>query len=323
MIRQFRLQGIDTGDIISLNDFNKFLLTLPDGLGFEYKNTFLKVGNQRLLVKKEYEFTTISGTIEVSGNTRLDWEKNYNELKRFIASNKKSGFKLYYKSTQEPEKYIICNIKLLSKTEKSSYAILIPISLEPRTLWEQDFSVKTKVLQSNEETENLMVFKENDTIINEDDNVSVNDRFDFSYNYGFKLNSATNEYSVNFVISGIGYAELNNDGDEEVPLKIIINQNCTEPLITIYDNNGNIVQQARLLVSLYDGDTLTLNSDAENLFIRIVRSTGVVEDVTTKIDLSFKNFLTLPVGEYIINIIDGASNPVNATIEFSKRYLGG
>ena len=96
MVRKFRLYGIDTKTEIDLNDFitttdpNKrswYLLTLPNGLGFEFTNTYVKVGAQRIRVSQEQKYNTITGIIEVCGKTRNDWELNYNILRDFIAKN--------------------------------------------------------------------------------------------------------------------------------------------------------------------------------------------------------------------------------------------
>ena len=310
MVRQFRIQGIDTGVSYSLNDFNKYLLTLPQGLGFEFKNTFLNVGNQRVLVEKEYQFKEINGTIEVCGNTRNDWEKNYNELKNFIVKNKKSGFRLYYKTTEDAEKYIICNIKLLTKTEKTTYCILVPIVLEPRSLWEKDYTVVSEKVGDLEESEdeNLVAFLQ---------------REDGSYNYGFLYEEETDDYNATYVSGLFGQIELVNDGDEEIPLKVILNSACETPIITLKNIKNETEQSARIFTTLIDGDVLTLNSNPENLSIIVVRKTGVVEDVTTNIDMSMKTFLTLPVGNYTLEITDSNGNYVSGVVEISKRYLGG
>ena len=310
MVRQFRIQGIDTGVSYSLNDFNKYLLTLPQGLGFEFKNTFINVGNQRVLVDKEYQFKEINGTIEVSGNTRLDWEKNYNELRSFIAKNKKSGFRLYYKTTEEAEKYIVCSIRLLTKTEKTTYGLLIPIALEPRSLWEKDYTVVSEQVGDLEEgeSENLVAFLH---------------REDGSYNYGFLHEQETGEYTATYVAGLFGQIELVNDGDEEIPLKIILNSPCETPILTLKNIKDEPIQTARIFVTMVNGDILTLNSDPENLSIIVVRSTGAVEDVTNNIDMSMKTFLTLPVGNFTLEITDSNGNYVSGVVEISKRYLGG
>ena len=309
MIRQFRIQGIDTGVSYSLNDFNKYLLTLPQGLGFEFKNNFLKVGNQRVLVDKEYQFKEINGTIEVCGDTRLDWEKNYNELRSFIASNKTSGFKLFYKPTEENEKYIICNIRLLTKTEKTTYGILVPIALEPRTLWEQDYSISSSIVGNlGEDDENIVAFLQ---------------REDGSYNYGFLKEAQTDEYNAVYLKGIIGEIELINDGDDEIPLKIIINSACVNPFITLKDNSGKVISSSKVFVVINEGDILTLDSNPETLSILMVRSSGVVENVINQIDFSRQTFLTLPVGSYTMEITDENGNYVNTIVEISKRYLGG
>lgn len=315
MVRQFRIVGITTGKEYSLNDYNKYLITLPHGLGFEYKNNFIQLANQRLRVSQERVYKEIGGTIEVSGNTRDIWETNYNELRDFIASNKKDGFRLYYKNILNDERYVVCDIKILEKTEKTSYCILVPIQLEPRSLWLKDNIVNTESeLQPIDNT--VMAFLE-------DNDFAEND--EYRYNYGF-YEDETNEYVVKFYVEETGIAILINNSDEETPLIITIYGECENPHFQLVDVNNKTIQEGKIFITLDDGEKLILNSNPEQLSITVYENIDgeiISYDITNKIDLSLKNFITLPVGQYKLVFNDSSSKVINANIQFSNRYIGG
>lgn len=312
MVRQFRIQGIDTGIEYSLNDFNKYLLTLPSGLGFQYKNSFITAGTKRVKTSQEYEFKEITATIEVSGNTRDDWEKNYNELRDFIVNNKKSGFRLYYKNRQtQKERFIICDIKTLTKTEKTSYGILVPIVLEPKSVWQNEESASSSAT-ALDETGNLVVFAYDKSFSGET-----------QYNYGYLYEEDVNDYVAKYILGQIGQATLVNNSNEETPLIITIKNPCQTPYMELVDINGNVLQASRIFVSLNNGDILTVNSEPENLSIIVTRANGTTENITTEVDTSLTSFLTLPVGSYVLKITDEVGSIINADIRFNNQFIGG
>jgi len=313
MIRKFRIHGISTGVSYSLNDINKYLLILPKGLGFEYSTNFITVGSQRIKVSQERKFNSFSGTIAVGGASRKEWEKNYNELRNFIAGNRKSGFKLYYKNSDDGERYIICDIRLLEKTEKSSYAILIPIILEPRSLWQEDVGISSIVEEEDFDNETMAFIRDEE--FDESD--------EYGYNYGFY---EENDYSVVFSKELAGTAKLVNNSEEETPLTITIYGACKNPYIQLLDTNGNILQDARVLVELGEDDKLIISSNPENLYIKVdkdINGNHLEYDAIADIDISLKNFITLPTGEYTMRFIDEDGKIIKADIVYSNRYIGG
>lgn len=321
MIRQFKIRGLTTGVTLDLNDFNKFLLTNPSGLGIALTNEYIRILNKRINVSREKDYKPITATIEVSGETRSDWEWNYAELRDFIVSNIKDGFALYYlattknKSTGEKmtERHIICDVKLLSKTEKTTYGILVPVEFEIRSNWLEDRQVSVEV--DTDDERGLGFYKE-EVFIDESNTES-----EIYYNYGFLFNE--NEYNYKFTRGVFGEAELINDGDNETPLLITITSPCTNPLIRIFDANNIAIRVCKINVTVGEGEKLVINSDAENLDAYIITALNEKYSCVDRIDLSFDGFIQLPVGEYSLRITDDLDNNINGYINFSLQYLGG
>lgn len=313
MVRKFRIIGLVTGVEYSLNDFKKYLLTLPTNIGFEYENDFINVGSQRIRVRQDRKYNSITGTIEVSGKTRDEWEKNYNELRDFVASNRSKGFKLYYSNRSGEERYIICDLKILDKTEKSSYAILVPISLDPKSIWQQDIVSNTQV-NSVTLPFNVLAFIEEEI----DGNAY--------YNYGFEEEPEIEQHDAVYLTSVTGTAEITNNSDDETPVEITIYGACINPLIQLFDANNKEIQSCKIYTQLKDGEYLILNSDPENLSIIAYKNDGVEsyeENLTTSVDISLTTFITLPIGTYTLRITEELNNLVDSKIKFSKRFIGG
>lgn len=313
MIRKFRMIGLDNGVEIDLTDFDKYLLTLPNGLGLAYKNSYITLGSQRIRVKQERQYENFTGTIEVCGRTRDEWEKNYDYLRDFIASNLKSGIKLYYSNRENQERYLPCDIKLLSKTEKSSYCILVGVQFEPKGLWKNDVEVATRTT--------TMEIGRNAIAFMRDSNFDVSD--EFGYNYGFIYDEGTDQHCIYYMSGEVSSATLINNADSETPLSITIYGECVNPFIVLEDTNGNEIQACQVYVTLYQGDKITLNSDPANLGITLVRSTGNTSNITTSVDTSLNSFLTLPVGTYRLRITEENTRKINGNIKYSLQYIGG
>lgn len=319
MIRQFRLVGLKQAGIgndsdVSLNDFNKYLLTLPTDLGFEFENTYIKVGSDRIVVKQEREFKAFTGTIEVTGSTRDEWEKNYNELRDFIAKNKNDGFKLYYKNRANAERYIECDIKRFDKTEKNSYCIPVMVEFDPRTLWLQDSSVSI-ALEDVDLQGSIMAFLR-------DEGFDANDPY--GYNYGYLYDPALDDHNVAYVRNASSGASLANMSDDIIPLKITIYGECKDPVISLINSNGVAVQTCRIFADIQLGEVLVLNSDPKNLGITLRRINGNVINITNSRDVSLVSFLRLPTGEYTLNIreYEDAGRNISGNIRYSLRYIG-
>lgn len=317
MIRQFKIRGLTNGITLDLNNFNKFLLTNPSGLGVALTNEYIKILNKRINVKSEKDYVPITAIIEVSGETRSDWEWNYAELRDFIAANSKDGFALYYSAIENIERYIICDVKLLSKTEKSSYGILVPVEFEIRSNWLEDRQISVEV--DTDEEKGLGFYEE---VVSADETNTITETY---YDYGFLYNpiNGEDEYSYKFIKGVKGEAELSNLGDSETPLLITITSPCTNPLIQILDANENVVKSCKVNVPIEQGEKLVINSDPENLDVYIITTTNEKAHCVDKLDLSTDGFMQLPVGSYTLRITDELESNIGGYVNFSLQYLGG
>lgn len=313
MIRKFRMIGLDNGVEIDLTDFNKYLLTLPNGLGLAYKNSYVTLGSQRIRVSQERQYENFTGTIEVCGRTRDEWEKNYDYLRDFIASNLKSGINLYYSNRENQERYLTCDIKLLSKTEKSSYCILVGVQFEPKGLWKNDVEVVTRTT-AVETGKNAVAYMRDEGFAETDE---------FGYNYAYLYDENVDQHCIYYTSGETSSATLINDAHSEIPTKITIYGACINPRIILEDVNGNEIQECQIYATLYDGDRVVLNSDPENLGIILVRLNGNSSNITTSVDTSFNPFITLPVGTFSLRIKEENNRLVGGNIKYSLQYIGG
>ena len=315
MIRQFKIKGLTTGVTLDLNNFKKFLLTNPSGLGIALTNEYIRILNKRINVRKEKDYKPITATIEVTGETRSDWEWNYAELRDFIVANSKDGFALYYSAVENKERYIVCDVKLLSKTEKTTYGILVPVEFEIRSNWLEDRQISVEV----DTDEKLgLGFYDLDIPDIEETNKNL-----FGYGFMHDLIGEEDEYNYRFIKGVKGEAELVNSGDTETPLLITITSPCLNPLIQILDNNGVPVQSCRINTSVEDGEKLIINSDPENLDIYILTTLNEKVHRVDRLDLESDGFMTLPVGEYTLVISDENESNIGGSVSFSIQYLGG
>jgi len=132
MVREFKLIN-EKGQVYSLMDIENYtLLTEPDGLGYSYSSSFVKIGETFINnLKKQNQ-------ISISGICNFQKYSNYTKLVNFIENSKK--LKLYYKIPFEENSYgeYFKDIELesLGKTEKGLNGILsCPISFSMISLW--------------------------------------------------------------------------------------------------------------------------------------------------------------------------------------------
>lgn len=318
MVRQFRLvglkqAGIDNEEYVDLNDFNKYLLTTPTDLGFEFTNTYVETTSERLRVKQEIKYNKFTATIEVCGATRNAWEENYNRLRDFITANKDSGFKLYYRNTSNNERYIVCDIQKFSKTEKNSYCIPVNIEVEPKSLWSVDASSSIEFADETLEDYNMLEFKLDEGFTETDE---------FRYNYGYKYDANLQDYNVGFAGDSSYGADIFNYSDVNIPLIITLYGECLNPFITLIDENDNVLQSCKVNIELEENETLIINSSPNDLRITYTTASGSTYNVTNNRDLSLYSFFSVPVGTYKLRIQDDNNSLIKGNIKYSYAYMG-
>lgn len=309
MIRKIRLYGLDNGKTIDFSTFDKYIFTAPTGFGFKLNNEYMDVGYKRIRISQTKEYQSISGTIEVVGETRDDWERNYNELRDFCAKNKKTGIKLYYSALQNVERYIICDINEVGKTEKSKAYLPINFVIDTKTNWLEDKEIDTQLIKQDLNEKSLGFYESDLT-------------GDWKYSYGFFYNADLDYYSYKFEGNAVGEAVLINNGDDTTPLLITIFGECLNPTVLLLDVNGNTLQSAKINTLVDENQRLILNSDIDNLAVRLITATGTIIDKTAYVDTDRTTYIELPVGTYTLRVLDESDTPVNAKVKFSWQFLG-
>lgn len=309
MIRKIRLYGLDNGKTIDFSTFDKYIFTAPTGFGFKVNNEYMDVGYKRIRISQTKEYQSISGTIEVVGETRDDWERNYNELRDFCAKNRNKGIKLYYSALQNTERYIICDINEIGKTEKAKSYLPINFVIDAKTNWLEDKEIDTQLIKQDL-NEKSMGFYETDL------------EGDWKYSYGFLYNADLDYYSYKFEGNAVGEAVLINNGDDTTPLLITIFGECINPIVNLIDVNGNVLQSAKINTTVDENERLIINSDIDNLAVRLITATGTIIDKTAYVDTDRTTYIELPVGTYTLRVLDESDTPVNAKVKFSWQFLG-
>ena len=309
MIRKIRLYGLDNGKTIDFSTFDKYIFTAPTGFGFKVNNEYMDVGYKRIRINQTKKYQSISGTIEVVGKTRDDWERNYNELRDFCAKNKKTGIKLFYSALQNVERYIICDINEVGKTEKSKAYLPINFVIDTKTNWLEDKEIDTQLIKQDLNKKS-MGFYETDLT------------GDWKYSYGFLYNADLDYYSYKFEGNAVGEAVLINNGDDTTPLLITIFGECNNPTVLLLDVNGNTLQSAKINTLVDENQRLIINSDIDNLAVRLITATGTIIDKTSVVDTDRTTYIELPIGTYTLRVIDESETPVNAKVKFSWQFWG-
>jgi hypothetical protein len=294
------LHGNKTGAIIDLTG-NTYFLTAPQNLGISIKKQYLEVFGRRVPTQSANEYLPFGGQVNVCG----DAYANYEALRSFIAQNKTDGFKLYYSAREGAERYILCDVESLGKTEKTMHGLLVcPVKIQPRSMWLVDRTVNTEFV-GNGTAGKIYI-----------------DVGGGEYAYTYALD-AGGEYAYTYSDSAFGEAALLNDGDEETSLRITINGPVVNPYLWIMDVNGNTVQSAQVNGSVLAGEKLIIDSDPERLKVALVNTAGMEIDWRGNQDYSMTTYLTLPVGEHAIKITHDNEDTVSGLIEYSMQYLGG
>ena len=296
MLREIWITNKDGTDIFKFENFGTFTFTSPTSFGIYRKKEFLKVGNQCVEIEDLPQFKNITGTIIIkSANAEL--ENKYNQLRDFVAKYTKTGFRLYVKTTETNERYIECSIDSLDKAEKrSANTMEVGLNILPKSLWLTD--ANTVAVQVRSSVANPFKFARN---------INVSGLYAVMFDY----NSDLGNYAVGFEGGNIQMAEISNVGEEETPLLIRIYGKAVNPLVKLKDKRtGAVIQSVSFNnYTVSTGYYLEINSNPESTYIELVNEeTGARTDVEDLVDQDTTIYMTLPVGDFVIEVVEMGQN---------------
>lgn len=297
--------------------FGDFIFTSPTSLGIYRQQEFLNIGNQRIKISDVPTFKSITGTIIIKGKYS-ELEAKYAKFRDFISANEKAGFRLYVQTQENVSaRYIKCDIDTIDKTEKTTATIMLPISIQPKSLWLGDVA-SVSVEQS----------------------VSVPNAFSYTaqniggqtiYGFGYierdeMYNEFGNQvYATAYGLGSISQVPVFNSGEEETPLRIRIYGEAINPLVLLKTKEGEVLQSVKFSNLTIDASHyLEINSDAEFARIELVdKATGARADVEDYADQDTNIFIRLPVGEYTLQTSDEVpTNAVTTRVDFPLQFKG-
>lgn len=305
-MRKFKIQGLNTGAEFDLNNFT-YLLYAPANLGLKFKTEFLKVFNTRFEISNEYDFQDFNCMLMIKGYSE------YETFRNFIAKNIESGFRLWYSPTIGIDRYIVCSVSELDKTELTFDGTLrCKFVLTPKSYWQVGSTSSSEFVEGEilgkaylEDTEESGLF---------------------GFNYGYKEDPSevVDLFKHNYIYAGASTNEafLINNADFKTALKITLSGPAIKPYLQLIDVNGNIVQDALFDLTILEGEKLVINSDPANLAIDLININGQATDKTDSQDYSRTTYLTLPVGEFTLRISEENGRNVIGVIEYNLNFMG-
>ena len=99
-------------------------------------------------------FNFITIIVVIYANKRDDVEIKYIDLRNFLVRYREKGFRIYYSAIDGQERYIVCDIRVLDKTEKTrTHYMSIPLEVEVRSYWKTD--VQSSSVSQEEQAGNV------------------------------------------------------------------------------------------------------------------------------------------------------------------------
>lgn len=144
--RRIRIADFNNTNSIELNDFDGYIVTAPSGFGVYMENQFLNVGSKRIKTSQKNAYQNINLTVDIYAKTREEVEQKYIALRNFLVKYREKGFRVYYTAYEGEERYVLCDIKTLDKTEKLRARYMsLPLLLEIRSFWKTDIQSSSTV----------------------------------------------------------------------------------------------------------------------------------------------------------------------------------
>lgn len=299
-------ENTDT-DYIELNDFNGYLCTAFTTLGISRQYETLEISNRQFSVNNKPQFKDYSLTVHILTKYSL-WEQYYRELINFFDRNKKSGFRLYYRPYDGQEmRYILCDIKTTSKTEKMQP---ITLTVSQNSLWfgEEQNIVSASVV---DEEENLTFFGESKDI-------------DGYYGMAFCEDEVfDNYYDINFYYIPLSSANIENKSYNEIPLNFKINGKGINPKIYLYkQENDELIHMCEIIEDFTDNEYIEINSHInENGIWKVNKNTGERLDITTLASTEYDSpYFYIDNGKYYFIVRDNNENECVTWCSFNEEY---
>ena len=291
-------------DFIELNDLNGFLCTSFQTVGMNRKLDFLAIKNRRLVVENKVDFKKYNLSIEILSKYS-EYEQKHREFISFIDRNKKSGFRLYYKPYEGmDERYCLCIAESSLRTEKRQPIFLI---LCQCSLW---YSEEKNVGTGKGEAESGNIF-------------SFDDDGSGYYSVGFNLDEEiTNYYCVKFLENVFTVAEFENKSYNNIPLRVRIYGNCSNPTIQLYDKNSNeLLKKTQIFVDVPNGFYIEIIPDIIDCGVWLVNQDGEKEDISVAVNNEFGSpYFFIENGEYLIKVSDENTSPCTASVYYQEEY---
>ena len=114
----------------------------------------------------------------------------------------------------------------------------------------------------------------------------VGKSYPYKYPYNYGDTTATNNV-------------ITNDYLEEVPVTIVINGRITNPMVELFDEEGNSYNKVQVNVDVQQGETLVINSTKRKIYK--IDTTGKEVDMVTEVDPEFDTYLYAKVGTSTLN----------------------
>lgn len=257
-----------------LNSASEGFFVDPKGFGIAYDADFLKVGDKWVSDHRELKQPTPSGKIQFP----LNPYKTFQNFLKFINSAKE--LRLVYMPSGIYTEYF-ADIDVI-KLDKGGYTIgkvfEVPVSFACKSLFYTDEKFSYKI----EKAENEM-------------------RWDFKWDTQFSDGDKV-------------YFNANNVGHVESPFVLSFSGYCTNPVITVYQDEVP-VHELKAFLTLESDDVFEISTHDDDLYITV---NG--ENRSDCLDFTAENFFKLPVGKSQIIFESETGRMNNIVLTLAKFY---
>ena len=139
----------------------------------------------------------------------------------------------------------------------------------------------------------------------------------------FDYDTTVFEYNIAMFSGASAFNSIVNDSDITIPLRIRIFGIASNPFIKIIPKGKTEpIQTVKINYTIPTGAYIEIDSDPETSGAWLHLQGGSVLNAISLLDQTTNMFITLPRGEFDIQITDDNSNSVLTTIFYKKEYYG-